>query len=240
MTHRIESVDVQGNPMEVFIFEPQGDGPHPGIVQCMHIPVGHTGIENDEFTLQTAQRYADSGYVVAIPFIFHWWTKSAGIEIKREEFRDDRTISDLDAAFKLLSGSDHVDASRIGIVDHCWGGRVSWVGAGSNSRYEACGIFYGGRVKLVMGEGNPPAIDLARNISCPVIGFFGNDDGNPSPRDVDDYSEALRRAGVEHHFHRYDGADHGFQNFKSEEHYSEEASEDAWEKLLAFFAEKLK
>ena len=121
MTHRIESVDVQGTPMEVFIFEPQGDGPHPGIVQCMHIPVGHTGIENDEFTLQTAQRYADSGYVVAIPFIFHWWPKSAGIEIKREEFRDDRTISDLDAAFKLLSGSDHVDASRIGIVGHCRG-----------------------------------------------------------------------------------------------------------------------
>ena len=63
MTHRIETTEVNGSPMEVFIFEPQGTGPHPGLMQCMHIPVGHTGIENDSFTLKSAQRYADNGYV---------------------------------------------------------------------------------------------------------------------------------------------------------------------------------
>ena len=146
MAHRIETIEINGNPMEVFIFEPQGAGPHPGIMQCMHIPVGHTGIENDSFTLKSAQRYADNGYVVAVPFVFHWWPKSAGIEIKRDEFRDDWTIPDLNAAYDLLSGLDNVDAERIGIVGHCWGGRVSWVGAGSNPRYTACAVFYGGRV----------------------------------------------------------------------------------------------
>ena len=35
-----------------------------------------------------------------------------------------------------------------------------------------------------IGENNPPAIKLAPNIKCPVIGFFGNDDQNPSPEDV--------------------------------------------------------
>jgi len=240
MTHRIETIEVNGSPMEVFIFEPQGTGPHPGLMQCMHIPVGHTGIENDSFTLKAAQRYADNGYVVAVPFVFHWWPKSAGIEIKRDEFRDDWTIPDLNAAYDLLSGLDNVDAERIGIVGHCWGGRVSWVGAGSNPRYKACAVFYGGRVKLVMGEGNPSAIDLAANITCPVMGFFGNEDQNPSPEDVDDYAEALSKAGVETTFHRYDGAGHAFQSFNSEEHYRHTASEDAWEKVLNFFAEKLK
>ena len=240
MAHRIETIEINGNPMEVFIFEPQGAGPHPGIMQCMHIPVGHTGIENDSFTLKSAQRYADNGYVVAVPFVFHWWPKSAGIEIKRGEFRDDWTIPDLNAAYDLLSGLDNVDAERIGIVGHCWGGRVSWVGAGSNPRYTACAVFYGGRVKLVMGEGNPSAIDLAANITCPVMGFFGNEDQNPSPEDVDDYAEALSKAGVETTFHRYDGAGHAFQGFNSEEHYRHTASEDAWEKVLAFFAAKLK
>ena len=206
----------------------------------MHIPVGHTGIENDSFTLKSARRYADNGYVVAVPSIFHWWSKSAGIEIKREEFRDDWTIPDLNAAYDLLSGFDNVDAERIGIVGHCWGGRVSWVGAGSNPRYKACAVFYAGRVKLVMGEGNPPAIDQTANITCPVMGFFGNEDQNPLPQDVDDYAEALRKARVETTFHRYDGAGHAFQNFNSEEHYREAASEDAWEKVLNFFAEKLK
>ena len=56
MTHRIETIEVNGSPMEVFIFEPQQPGLHPGIIQCMHMPVGHTGIENDEFTLKSAQR----------------------------------------------------------------------------------------------------------------------------------------------------------------------------------------
>ena len=117
---------------------------------------------------------------------------------------------------------------------------MSWVGAGSNPRYKACAVFYCGRVKQVMGEGNPRAIDLAANITCPVIGFFGNEDQDPSPKDVDDYAEALSKAGVETTFHRYDGAGHAFQSFNSEEHYRHTAREDAWEKVLDFFAEKLK
>ncbi|MET0412462.1 MAG: hypothetical protein ABW217_14265, partial [Polyangiaceae bacterium] len=71
--HSIESVNVDGSPMEVFVFRPAGAGPHPALILAQHIPVGHTGIENDEFTLKTAERYAEHGYVVAAPFIFHWW-----------------------------------------------------------------------------------------------------------------------------------------------------------------------
>ena len=57
--HRIETVTVQDGPMEVFIFEPEGAGPHPGIVLCQHIPIGHTGVENDTFTLTTAECLAE-------------------------------------------------------------------------------------------------------------------------------------------------------------------------------------
>ena len=240
MTQRIETIDVQGSPMEVFIFEPEGPGPHPGIVQCQHIPVGHTGIENDEFTLRTAERFAENGYVVVAPFIFHWWPKEAEMQLKRDEFRDDWTTLDLLAAYDLLAGLDNVNSDKIGIVGHCWGGRVCWLGAGTNPNYKACAVFYGGRIKVVMGEGTPPAIDLAPNIACPVIGLFGNDDENPSPADVDDYAAALEKAGVEHVFHRYDGANHAFQSFNSEERFHPEASEDAWGKVLAFFGDKLK
>ena len=162
------------------------------------------------------------------------------MEVKRQEFRDDWTIPDLAAAYDLLAGLDNVDGDRIGIVGHCWGGRVAWVGAGSDPRYKALAVFYGGRIKLVMGEGNPPAIDLAPEIPCPVVGFFGNDDTNPSPEDVDDYDTALTKAGVDHTFYRYDGAGHAFQSFNNEELFRPEASEDAWDKVLAFFAEKLK
>jgi carboxymethylenebutenolidase len=240
MAYRIETVMVKGSPMETFIFEPKGAGPHPGLVVCQHIPVGHTGIENDKFTIKICERFAANGYAVAAPFIFHWWPKSADIEVKRKEFRDDWTAPDLHAGYDLLAGTANVDANRIGIVGYCWGGRVAWVGAMSNPRFKACAIFYGARIRAAMGEGNPPAIDLASNIKCPVIGFFGNLDKNPSPEDVDVYDAALSKAGVAHAFHRYDGANHGFQNEFDPDRYHPEASEDAWKKVLAFFGEKLK
>ena len=84
MTHQIENLVVNGSPMEVFVFEPEGKGPFPALIQCMHIPVGHTGIENDEFTLRTAERYRNNGYVVVIPFVFHWWPKSRRYSLSEE------------------------------------------------------------------------------------------------------------------------------------------------------------
>lgn len=240
MAYEIETVDVGGSPMEVFMFTPNGAGPHPGIVLCQHIPGGHQGVEQDEFTLKTAERYAQNGYVVAVPFIFHWWPKTDGIEVKRDGFRDDWTAKDLTAAFDLLAARSDVDAERIGMIGHCWGGRVAWLGACHNPKLKACIVFYGGRVKLVMGpDGTPPAIDLANRIACPVAGFFGNDDANPTPEDVDDYEAALAAAGVEREFHRYDGAGHAFQSFNNLDRYHHGASEDAWTKALDFLTRRL-
>ncbi|MCB1692005.1 MAG: hypothetical protein KDI19_04520 [Pseudomonadales bacterium] len=101
--YRIEEIDVDGSPMEVFLFDPPGEGPHPGIVMAQHIPVGHTGIENDEFTLRSAERIAAEGYVVAVPFIFHWWPKTESIETKRSESDDKKMAADMKAAFDLLA-----------------------------------------------------------------------------------------------------------------------------------------
>ena len=77
------------------------------------------------------------------------------------------------------------------------------------------------------------------NINCPVFGFFGNEDANPSPELVDKYSKALTDGGVEHTFHRYDGAGHAFQNFPTPEKYCEEQSEDAWGKVITYMKESL-
>lgn len=238
MTHSIENVDVLGSSMEVFLFFPDATEPRPAIVLAQHIPVGHTGLENDIFTLKTAERFAKHGFVVAVPFIFHWWPKSEDIQIKRSGSRDERMLADIKAAFDLLSHRDEVNRN-IGIVGHCWGGRVAWLGASHIPELKACAMFYGGRIKVPMGEDNPPPIELAGNIKCPVAGFYGNEDQSPSTEDVDDYSAALETAGVEHTFYRYDGAGHAFQNFPSPERFREEQSEDAWKKVLAFMADNL-
>ncbi len=225
--------------MPVLLFEPEGAGPHPGLVIAQHLPVAHAGLEKDPFQLDVGERYAAAGYACAIPYIFHWWPPDADLAVKRAEFRDDRTVADLDVAHWLLAGLEGVDAARIGILGHCWGGRVAWLGACRDARYRACAVFYGGRVKASFADGAPAPITLAGNFRCPVLGVFGNEDAGPSPTDVNDYQAALEKASVPHEFHRYDGAGHGFQDFHNPERYRKEQSEDAWAKALEFFGRHL-
>ena len=239
----VTSLTVEGNPMPVLRFDPPpspaGDVARPGLVIAQHLPVAHAGLEKDPFQINVGERYAAAGYAVAMPFLFHWWPSDTDIDIKRQEFRDDWTAADLRATFDLLAAVPGVDAERIGILGHCWGGRVAWLGACTDPRYRASAVFYGGRVKQPFADGGPAPIGLAANITGAMLGIFGNEDQAPSPADVDDYEAALEQAGVAHEFHRYDDAGHGFQDFTSAERYRETQAEDAWEKALGFFARHL-
>jgi carboxymethylenebutenolidase len=230
-----EIVEIDGSPMDVLLFRPEGAGPFPGLLVAQHIPIAHEGLQKDPFTIDIGERLAKAGYAAAIPYIFHWWPAEEDIAVKRDGFRDDNLLKDLDAGFALLTGIDGIDADRIGIMGHCWGGRVAWLGACRNPNYKAAAVMYGGRVKLAMGDGAVAPITLAGNITCPVLGIFGNDDKNPAPEDVDDYEAALKAAGVDYSFHRYDGAGHGFQDFCDKDRYRAEASDDAWTRQMAFF-----
>ena len=240
MSYSRKTLEVQGSPMETLVFEPQGSGPHPAILVAQHLPIAHAGLEKDPFTLDIGDRLAKAGYVAAIPFMFHWWPPEQDIEIKRKEWRDDWTLADLDATWGLLAGMPNVDSGRLGVIGHCWGGRVSWLAACHKPDLKACAVLYGGRIKLAMGPPGTPPIELAGRIGCPMIGIFGNDDQNPSPADVNDLDAALDAAGVAHEFHRYEGAGHGFQDFGDRNRYHPEATADAWDKVLGFFARTLK
>lgn len=236
--YRSETLTIQGSPMEVLVFEPKGSGPFPGLVVAQHLPVAHAGLTKDQFTLDVGEKLSANGYAAVIPHVFHWWPADEDVAVKREQFRDELTVADLDATYDFLAGLAQVDKNRIGIMGHCWGGRVTWIGASSNPRYKAAVMLYGGRVKLPMG--GVPALELAGNIKCPMLGFYGNDDENPSPADVDAMEAALAEAGVEHTFYRYDNAGHGFQDDTNSARYREGPANDAWDKLLAFFGKELK
>ena len=237
--YRSEYLDVQGQRMHTLVFEPQGAGPHPGLVIAQHLPIAHAGLEKDPFTIDIGERYAAAGYVCVIPFIFHWWSEDTDIALKREQFRDDWTVADMDAAYNFLASMPNVDANRIGTLGHCWGGRVAWLTACHNPHYKACIVFYGGRVKLQFADGAPAPITLANHIQCPVLGIFGNEDAGPSPEEVNDYEAALQNAGIPYAFHRYDGAGHGFQDFNDAARYRKVQSDDAWAKALHFLAQQL-
>ena len=73
-----------------------------------------------------------------------------------------------------------------------------------------------------------------------MIGFFGLDDTNPSPADVDTIDAELSRHGKTHEFHRYGGAGHAFLNFTNPERFPPGPAKDAWAKMLAFLDRHLK
>jgi carboxymethylenebutenolidase len=81
-------------------------------------------------------------------------------------------------------------------------------------------------------------IDLTPKMSCPLLGIFGNDDQFPTPAEVNQTEEALKKAGKEYEFYRYDGAGHGF--FATDRPGSRpEQAKDAWGKVFAFYAKHL-
>ncbi len=231
---RIETLTVAGGAMEVYVDEPAGAGPHPAMV------VAHHRGAIDAFTEKFVEDLAAAGYAAAAPALYHRRPAGEDTGESLKNLDDGEIVADLTATVAYLQDLASVRSADIGIVGHCMGGRVSFLGAASIPSLRACAIFYGGNTMKGWGAGNPPPIELSGNIKCPVIGFFGNDDQNPSPADVARIDEEFTRHGIAHDFHAYDGTGHAFQNFLNDASYREEATKDAQAKMLAFLAETLK
>ena len=76
-------------------------------------------------------------------------------------------------------------------------------------------------------------IDLTKDLSCPLLGIFGNDDTSPTPEQVDQHEAELKKHNKTYEFHRYDGAGHGFFYYNRPA-YRQAQAEDGWQKVFAF------
>jgi len=228
-----EEVQVDGVPMRILHAAPAAAGRHPAVVIMFH----RDGF--DAFTHKLADDLAAKGYVAAVPDVYHWPPVS---EKPRDNPlpRDPGIIKDVAATVDWLGKRKDVDMTRVGMMGHCMGGRMSFVGASTNPVFRACVVYYGGSMFVAWSDDGPTGFDMLKGLRCPVIGFFGNDDQNPSPADVDRVSAELSRLGVPHTFHRYDGAGHAFQNFLSEPRYRPEPTRDSWKKTVEFLDRTLK
>ncbi len=81
-------------------------------------------------------------------------------------------------------------------------------------------------------------IDFTNELSCPLLGLFGNEDQSPSPEQVNQHEEGLNRLGKQYEFHRYDGAGHGFFYY-DRPMYRQEQAVDGWSKIWEFLGENL-
>ena len=115
-------------------------------------------------------------------------------------------------------------------VGFCFGGRHSWLAAAAGHGLAGAIGFYGRPVRG--DDGSPGPIQRADAIAAPILALMGGADEAIPEHDVRAFEEALAEAGVEHEVVTYPGAPHSFFDRKFEEH--AEASEDAWERVLAF------
>jgi carboxymethylenebutenolidase len=224
------SIDAPGGKMDVILGIPDGAGPFPTIVVCHH----RWGL--DKFTQSVVQRLNENGYIAGAPSLYHRRPAGEDTAESMKYLDDEEIIGDIRVTTAFLQKQNVAKKDAEGIMGHCMGGRHAFLGATAHP-FKASVMLYGGGVNHSR-NGKPTPLSRARSIDCPILGFFGKDDKNPSPADMAEIDAQLTQLGKKHEFHAYDGAGHAFQNF-TDPRYRPEASEDAWRRYLAFFKETL-
>ena len=131
-----------------------------------------------------------------------------------------------------------VDGERLGVTDFCQGGRTTWLAAATKPHFKAAVPFFGGNIRVPVGNSEQSPFDRISGMKCPVLFHFGALDTNPSPEDQARYDTEMTRLGIPHQFYSYSGADHAFMDY-NRDRYQKEASDIAWPRTLEFFAAHL-
>lgn len=224
---------VNGSPMKVLIAKPAGSGPWPAVLIMHH----KGGI--DEFPRDRAERLAQAGYLAAVPELYHR-VPGKTVDEQLASLNDSEIIADIAATIDHVTAKESARSDRLAILGHCMGGRLAFLGASVDSRFRAAVAYYSGNMFKPWGISGPTPFERLGTLRCPVMGFFGNDDKNPAPADVDKIEKELTRLGVRHTFYRYDGAGHAFQNFSAPPSFRPGPADDSWNKTLRFFGDALK
>ena len=178
-------------------------GSGPGLVLLQEI----FGINDNMRYL--ANRFAEEGYVVAVPDLF--WRQEPGVSLSYSEadfkramalgggLDTDKAIDDIAATIVALRASKECTGD-VGVIGYCLGGRLAVLTAARTDVAAAVG-YYGVGIELHADE-------LAK-VLCPLLLHFGETDSHVPPEAVAAIQAAfLGRDDVA--IHVYPGAGHGF------------------------------
>lgn len=139
----------------------------------------------------------------------------------------DKTVNNLIAAMSHLMAYRYSNA-KVGAVGFCWGGGMVNRLAVKAPDLKAAVAFYG------------PTADpaLVGTIKAPLQLHYAGLDQRINAN-VPSYAEALKKAGVSHEIHMYDGVNHAFHNDTSAERYDKQAADLAWGRTVEFLKKNL-
>ena len=240
MAEEIRITGDGGDEIAAYLANPTEGGPFPGVVVIHHMPGW------DEATMEITRKFADHGYLAICPNLHYREGPDASPDDAAAASRaaggvpDDRFVGDMSGAVAYLKSRDDHNG-KVGVIGYCSGGRQAFLAACS-IQLDAAVDCYGGFVVGRPPEGMPikmePIVHLAENLSCPLLGLFGQDDQHPSPAQVDELEAELKRLGKEYEFHRFEGAGHGF--FATDRTmYRPEAAVEGWKLVFSFFERHL-
>jgi carboxymethylenebutenolidase len=145
---------------------------------------------------------------------------------------DAELLSDLDStvAWAKAQGGD---ASRLGIIGFCRGGRTVWEYAAHNATLKAGVAFYGPPVDPPNPLWPKSPTELAPEMKAPVLGLYGGADAGIPVAQVEALKAALAANKKTAEFKIYPGAPHGFHaDYRAS--YRKEAAEEAWNQMQAW------
>ncbi len=222
--------------INAYLSRPLGPGPYPGIVLVHHLP-GWA-----EIYREMARRFSQHGYVVICPNLYQRFGHGTPEEVAAKArgaggVPDDSVVGDCQAAMDYLRFQPY-SSGRVGIMGTCSGGRHACLVACRVKGFDAVVDCWGGNVVMPPDRLTPQQpkapIEYTGDLSCPMLGLFGNDDQSPSPEQVNQHEEELKKHGKTYEFHRYDGAGHGFWYYDRPAYRPQQAM-DGWQKVFDFF-----
>ena len=183
----------------------------------------------NEHIKDLADRFAGQGYIALAPDHYHGVIATEPDEAGKMFMA--LNISETEQ--ELRGGIDMLHAETgnpVGVTGFCMGGALALFAACQNSnKVGACVDFYGIH----------PNVEYDwDSLTAPVLGLWAEHDDMVNPQ-LTGFAEALASRQHNFHFKTYPGTAHAFFNDTNTEGHDVEASADAWELTLEWFARYL-
>ena len=238
-----ETITIHGNKGEVinaYFARPLGPGPFPGMVLIHHAPGW------DEWYRETTRKFAHHGYATISPNLYHREGQGTPEDVAAKVraaggIPDEQALGDVEGAMRYLRSLPYLNG-KVGLFGTCSGGRLTFLTACRVKGFDAAIECWGGRVVMAPQDLNPKMpvapIDYTKDLSCPLLGLFGEEDQSPTLAQVDQHEQELKKVRKNYEFHRYPKAGHGFFYYDRPA-YRQEQAVDGWKKAFGFLEKHL-